>query len=301
MRFRGLDLNLLVALDALLSEANVTRAAERLRLSQPAASAALRRLRDWFDDPLLTSHGKAMMLTPYALRLRPQLSELLHSLEVFASQPAQFDPAHTQRRFRIAMSDYLATLALPPLSSLISERAPGIELEILPPDDNSNDLLERGELDVLFVPQEFISVRSPSKEMFVERHVIAGWSKNPLFERGLTLSDFTAAGHVSVRLGRVARMTFAEVQLRSLGINRREEIIVPSFAMVPELLVETKRLAIMHERLARYFAKQKAICFAPLPFEFPVMKEMAQFHSTRANDAGLIWLLDEMAAILAKA
>jgi LysR family transcriptional regulator, nod-box dependent transcriptional activator len=301
VRFRGLDLNLLVALDALLTEANVSRAAIRLRLSQPAASAALRRLREWFGDPLLTSHGKKMMLTPYALRLRPQLAELLRTVEAFATQPALFDPSRTQRRFRIAMSDYLATIALPSLTAMISSHAPGIELEILPPDDSSNDLLERGELDVLFVPQEFVSPRSPAREMFQERHVVAGWSRNPIFEQGLTSADFVTAGHVTVKLGLVARMTFAEAQLRALGINRREEIIVPSFAMVPELLVGTTRLAIMHERLARHFAKRTAITFATLPFAFPVMKEMAQFHTSRADDAGLIWLLDQLSIIVANA
>lgn len=137
--------------------------------------------------------------------------------------------------------------------------------------------------------------------MFEERHVVVGWSKNPLFERGLTNTDFVTAGHVTVRLGLVARMTFVEAQLRALGISRREEIIVPSFAMVPELLVGTTRLAIMHERLARHIAKRTAIAFAPLPFAFPVMKEMAQFHTSRADDAGLIWLLDQLSIIVANA
>ncbi|HEY6869147.1 MAG TPA: LysR family transcriptional regulator, partial [Novosphingobium sp.] len=131
MRFKGLDLNLLVALEALLEEASVSRAAKRLHLSQPAASAALRRLRDWFGDPLLTAEGKRLMLTPYALRLKSQLPDLLAGIEAFASQPARFDPLMAHRRFRLSMSDFLTSVMLGPLSGAIASAAPGIELEIL--------------------------------------------------------------------------------------------------------------------------------------------------------------------------
>lgn len=298
MRFKGLDLNLLVALDALLAEANVSRAAERLHLSQPAASAALRRLREWFGDPLLIAHGKRLMLTPHALRLRPQLVELLATIDVFANQPAVFDPATTQRRFRIASSDFLASVLLRPLTASIARAAPGIELEILFPDDTSGDLLERGEIDLLISPQEFVSPRNPHRLLFEEQHVIAGWSGNPLMQEPLTVEKFAAAGHVSVRLGQITRLTFAEAQLRALGIIRHEEVIVPSFAMVPDLLVGTMRLAIMHERLARLAARGSDIAIAPLPFPFVPMREVAQFHRARADDAGLNWLLGEIHRVI---
>jgi len=294
MRFKGLDLNLLVALEALLAEANVSRAAERLHLSQPAASAALRRLRAWFGDPLLIPQGKRLMLTPCALRLRPQLAELIATIDVFANQPTVFDPALTQRRFRIVSSDFLASVLLRPLAGAIARAAPGIELEVLFPDDNSDELLERGEIDLLISPQEFVSPSNPYRLLFEEQHVIAGWAGNPMMREPLTVEKFAAASHVSVRLGQVTRLTFAEAQLRALGIVRREAVIVPSFAMVPDLLVGTMRLAIMHERLARLAARTSEIVTAPLPFPFVPMREVAQFHRTRADDAGLNWLLGEI-------
>lgn len=300
MRFKGLDLNLLVALDALLDEGSVSRAAERLHLSQPAASAALRRLRAWFGDPLLIAHGKRLMLTPYALRLRPQLADLLAGIDAFSSQSAQFDPATTPRLFRIAMSDYLANVILRPLTVAIAASAPAIELEIVLPDDTSAELLERGEIDLMISPQEFVSPANPSRLLLEELHVIAGWTGNPLMQQPLTAAAFAAAGHVSVRLGRITRLTFAEAQLRALGIVRREEVIVPSFALVPDLLVGTERLAIMHERLARLAIRRGAdIAVAPLPFPFPVMREMVQFHRARADDAGLNWLLKELDRVIA--
>lgn len=299
VRFKGLDLNLLVALDALLDEASVSQAAERLHLSQPATSAALRRLRSWFGDPLLAPHGKRMMLTPYALRLRPQLSALLAGIDAFASQPALFDPAATHRRFRISMSDYLANVVLRPLATAIAASAPGIELEIVPPDDNSAERLDRGEIDLLMIPQEFVTPQNPSRLLFEEQHVLVGWRDNPLLQAPVTPEVFAAAGHVSVRLGQITRITFAEAQLRALGIARREEVIVPSFAMVPDLLVGTRRLSIMHERLARLAARRSEIAIRALPFAFPPMREMVQFHRARADDAGLLWLLGEIERIVA--
>ncbi|HET9629467.1 MAG TPA: LysR family transcriptional regulator [Novosphingobium sp.] len=299
MRFKGLDLNLLVALEALLEEASVSRAAKRLHLSQPAASAALRRLRDWFGDPLLTAEGKRLMLTPYALRLKSQLPDLLAGIEAFASQPARFDPATAHRRFRLSMSDFLTSVMLGPLSGAIASAAPGIELEILQPDDNSAELLDRGEIDLLMIPQEFVNPKNPSRLLFEEQHVIAGWSGNPAMHQPMTVAAFTAAGHVSVRLGQVLRLTFAEAQLRALGIVRREEVIVPSFAMVPDLLVGTNRLAIVHERLARLAALRTPIALTPLPFPFQPMREMVQYHRARKEDAGLNWLLGQIDTVIA--
>jgi len=94
-------------------------------------------------------------------------------------------------------------------------------------------------------------------------------------------------------------LTYAEAQLRTRGISRREEVIAPSFTLVPDLLVGTQRLAIMHERLARQAMQRSEIRIAPLPFDFPPMREMVQFHRARADDAGLLWLLGRLNAILA--
>ncbi|MDF8333791.1 LysR family transcriptional regulator [Novosphingobium cyanobacteriorum] len=298
MRFKGLDLNLLVALDALLAEASVSRAAERLYLSQPAASAALARLRTWFGDPLLIPHGKRLMLTPYALRLKPMLSELLASVETLVTQPVLFDPATTHRRFRICTSDYITCVVLRPLLSEIAVSAPGIELDIVPPEDTGQDMLERGELDMLIIPREFVSPQHPARLLLEEQHVVAGWRDNPVMNAPMTAEAFVAAGHISVRLGRITRLTYAEAQLRARGITRREEVVVPSFTLVPDLLVGTGRLAIMHERLARQAARQTDIRIASLPFDFPPMHEMIQYHRARADDAGLLWFLDAITAVV---
>src|SRR4051812_40500511 len=144
MRFKGLDLNLLVALDALVETRSVSAAARRLHLSQPAMSAALSRLRDYFRDELLVVSGKRMYPTAFAEGLAPQLKECLQGLDALVSSPNLFDPATAQRTFIIVASDYLTTAVLVPLVARLAERAPGVRLEIVLPDEASVAQLAEG-------------------------------------------------------------------------------------------------------------------------------------------------------------
>jgi len=295
MRFKGLDLNLLVALDALLAEQNVSRAAERLHLSQPAVSAALGRLRLYFDDPLLVQHGKRMLPTPHAMRLKPMLKTLLADVDQMVTASARFDPATSNRRFRIGMSDFLTTIIGKGLTKRLGSIAPNVGLELIAPFDSIDEALDQGEIDLLITLVEHISPDHPADELFVERFVVAGWRDNPVFAKAMTANDFCNAGHVAVEIGRHHRGSFAESQLRRLGINRRIELLVSAFSVVPELLVGSNRLAIMHERLAMSAAAHLPITFVDLPFEFPRMTEMIQYHRSRDTDPGLKWLRAEIA------
>jgi DNA-binding transcriptional LysR family regulator len=291
MRFQGLDLNLLVALDVLIEERSVSRAAERLHLSQPAMSAALRRLRDYFHDPILSAHGKKMIPTPHALRLRGALRALLTDVERMVSLSTQFDPATSQRRFRIGASDYLSIVLFTHLVPELEQVAPGVSVELVPPSDAMAAMLDQGELDLMITPAEHVSPDHPSELLFEERHVVAGWAGNPLVQGPLSEEDFLAAGHVAVEIGRLRPTSFAETFLREQGKERRIEVLVSSFAVAPEMLVNTRRLAVMHERLARAYAERIAIRFVEMPFAFPMMREMLQYNRTRSEDAGLRWLI----------
>jgi LysR family nod box-dependent transcriptional activator len=298
MRFKGLDLNLLLTLETLLQERSVSAAARRINMSQPAVSAMLARLRQWFGDPLFIQHGKSLVPSPYALRLHPMLTEVLAQVDALVSQPVLFNPMAVQRRFRICTSDYITSVVLHPLLQEISQIAPRIEIEITPPDDNALAQLDRGEIDLLIIPHEFVSHSHPARLLLEERHVVVGWDQNPLLQSPLSLDDFTAASHIAVRIGRVMRLTFAEAQLRAAGVARREDVVVPAFTLVPELLVGTHRLSVMHERLARKAAQRVPIALAPLPLDFPPMREMVQYHRARKDDAGLLWLLEQIDRIV---
>lgn len=297
MRFKRFDLNLLVVLNALLKEQNVSRAAQQLNLSQPAMSAALRRLREYFNDPILVPYGKKMVPTAHAQSLSPMVTSALADIEALISASTVFDPATSQRAFRICASDYVTTVLLTPLLADLAKRAPGLRVEVSSPSAEAAAQLERGEVDFLLTPERFTSKDHPRKLLFEERHVVVGWKGNPVFRGPLTDEAFFAAGHIGVRLSHV--QTFAEEELQAFG-PRRIEIIAPSFLAVPWMLPNTQRLAVMHERLARIMVKKLPLTIAPLPFPFPRMREMIQYHTTRESDGGVQWLLKrilELAAV----
>lgn len=291
MRFKGLDLNLLVALDVLVEERSVSRAARRLNLSQPALSASLARLREFFGDPLLVSQGRHMIPTAEAQAIQLELKPILASVEEMIARSTAFDPGTSDRVFRISASDYLVAILFPRLIPEIEREAPNIGLDLVPPSEEAQTALERGELDLLLTPEEHCVPGHPARLLFEERHVVAGWSGNPLLARPITERDFFAAGHVAVRIGQVNRASFAESHLDVISPKRRIEIVAASFTTIPDLLIGTLRLAVMHRKLARLMTTRLEIVWQDLPFEFPPMREMIQFNRTRGEDAGLRWLI----------
>jgi DNA-binding transcriptional LysR family regulator len=288
MRLDNFDLNLLVALDALLTERNVSRAAERLNVTQSAMSASLKRLRDAFQDPLLIQSGRSMVPTPHALALAPQVSEAILRLRSLISAGTGFDSATSQRCFRIVASDYVTTVLLAPLMGSFERDAPGIGLEITLPAEDSFGRMARGEFDLLLTPSEFVGPGHPADLLFEEHHVVVGWSENPMMSGPIDAKDFAGARHVAVNID--GRNTFIEDTLERMGLTRKIEIQAPSFIQVPYLLPGTMRIALMHERLARLMAPILSLTIARPPFAIPAMREMMQYHSTRAQDAGLAWL-----------
>jgi LysR family transcriptional regulator, nod-box dependent transcriptional activator len=211
-------------------------------------------------------------------------------------QTRQFEPATSNRWFRICVSDYLATVLISRLVTTLQREAPGIRFDLQQPSDATPKLLDLGELDLALMPQEHCLNDHPMELLFEERHVVAGWAQNPLLRKPITEDEFHAAGHVAVSIGQVNRASFAENNLLARGRDRRIEIRVSSFLMVPELLAGTDLLAVMHERLAKTLSTRYPLAWCPLPFEFPVMREMIQFHRSRALDPSLQWLISRIRA-----
>lgn len=300
MRLKGLDLNLLIALDALLDERSVSRAAERLHVSQPAASAALGRLRDYFHDPILVLHGKRMIPTSYAEKLLPEIREILSKVDTMISMSVGFDPAHSVRDFTLMASDYLTTVLLIPFAKTLEKDAPGINLNIRLPGPEVMVEFEHGAIDLAMLPEEFTERRHPAELLFEEPHVVTGWRDNPIFDREITPEAFFAADHVAVRLGPHSDLTYSERHLDVLSTQRRTAIQAPNFTVVPWFLVGTNRLAVMQHRMALALSSMVPLKIAPLPFDLPSMRLMAQYHSARANDPGVRWLLDSLYATAAE-
>ena len=291
MRFKGLDLNLLVALDALLDECSVSRAAERLNISQPAMSAALTRMRDYFGDPILKQHGRRMVPTPHAIRIHPKLKNLLREVDVIVSETSNFDPKKSNRKFRIGASDYIMAVLLSSVLAEFHYIAPNITIDCIPLSESIYPLLDQGLIDLIIVPRDQISDEHPSELLLEETYVVVGCAKNPAIKKGrITKAAFEKASHISVELGTVRRSSFAEHHFHKLGVQRHIELHVSSFLAAPELVIDTNRLAVVHRRLALRFEKRLDIAIAKLPYSFPVMDMMMQYHQTREDDPALVWL-----------
>lgn len=291
MRFKGLDLNLLVAFDALMSTRSVSRAAERLNLSQPAMSAALARLREYFGDELLVLQGKRMHPTAFADDLMPQVRDSLLGLETMLAKSPNFDPATSQRNFSIVTSDYtLASLIVPLVAELAAE-APGIRIDCRLPHATTVQELDEGKIDITITPDYVIGGNHPAYVLYEEPQLVAGWKDNPLLADGtITEQAFFDSGHVAVLLGDGTTFSYADRQLELMGRPRKIETTAAFFTAVPWLIEGTSRLAVMHERLAQNLKGRFDIVTVPLPFDMPPMKQMLSYHAGRKDDAGLSWL-----------
>lgn len=296
MRFKGLDLNLLMALDALLDEKSVSRAAERLHLSQPAMSAALGRIREYFNDPILKLHGKRMMPTSHALRIHQELKQVLANVDSLISKTAFFDPGTSTRKFTITASDYLAQVIFVPLLRDLRTSAPGIQVELLPPTDSTHELLGQGRIDLKLAPKQMLSEGFPSEILFKERFVVVGCKTNPIFKNGLSEESFYTSGHVVVKLGRRTPLSVTDQMLEARKKPRETDVLVGSFHLAPEMVVGTDRLTVMHERLAQIFSNRLPIAITEVPFDFPPLEEYIQYHSTRVDDPGIRWMIDKVKA-----
>ncbi|WP_203290700.1 LysR family transcriptional regulator [Maricaulis parjimensis] len=295
MRFKGLDLNLLQALDVLLEERHVSRAAERLNVSQPAMSGVLTRLRQYFNDPLLTQHGKRMVPTPHALSLGPRLKSLLGDIDSLVAQLSHFDPATSERVFKVIASDYFVVLAMPHIARLISEKAPGISVDFANPSERSVEQFQQGEIDLLITPEYMTRHDQAVEHLYDEEQVVLGCGSNPVLADGMiTEDDFFNSGHVIVEIGRVRRNSYVETFMSQLDRKRHVAMRVSSFMAAPELVSGTPLLTVTHKSLARLYAERLNLRMAELPFELPAMRQMISCHEARVDDPGVQWFKSEI-------
>jgi LysR family nod box-dependent transcriptional activator len=291
MHLRGLDLNLLVVLDVLLDERNVTRASERLRLSQSGTSTALARLREFFGDQLLVPIGRKMVLTPLSQTLVGPVREILLQAHTLIDATPGFNPETATRRFTIMASDYVATVFLPPVVERLSKEAPGVVIEIVPQGEiTPSEPLERGDVDFLILPEKYIAGEHPAERLFEDVYVCISWAGNADFTGNPDLETYFSMGHVVTRFGAVQGMAFDEWFLERFDRPRRVETVAMNFALVPHLIVGTQRLATTHRRLAEQYANYLPIRVHPLPFDLPATVEMLQWNRFSDRHPATIWL-----------
>ncbi|MFS2214112.1 LysR family transcriptional regulator [Telluria sp. Tellsp104] len=288
MRFNKLDLNLLVALDAMLDERNISRAAARMYMSQSAMSNALARLRLYFEDELLVQVGRRMELTPRAEGLKDIVRDVLVRVDAGILTSPSFDFTHSERVFSMSVSDFTLQTLMPYVTALASRQAPGVRLDLLPQFDVPERALERGEVDLLVIPEPYCSPSHPTELLFEEDLSCVVWSGGRLAGAPLTIDDFKSAGHVVVVLH--GEQAFDPVLVEKYGIVRRVEATTFHFASASSLVVETDRIATVHASLARQAAKFLPVTVHPFPLAMPRMRQTAQWHKYRSYDPGLQWL-----------
>jgi len=290
MRFNKLDLNLLVALDALLSTRSVSRSAEKLFLSQPATSLALGRLRDYFADELLVQVGKTYVPTPLAQELVKPVRDVLLQIQTITRIQPSFDPASSSRRVTIESSDYVISVLLSEVVRRAETLAPLMQFDLRAISPQTPEHLDSGEVELLIAP-EFATVPGhPFEPLFEDGFSCVLSRDHPLADGVMSVDQYFAAAHVGVEWGGGRRLTY---DARLLSISRRErrqEVIAPNFTLVPELLSGTQRVATLPTRLARQMAQRHALCVVPCPVTIPRFVERLQWHKYQDRDPAILWI-----------
>ncbi|MFZ6765650.1 LysR family transcriptional regulator [Undibacterium sp. Di26W] len=290
MHFKGLDLNLLVALDVLLKEKSITRASQLLHLSPSSVSGALARLREYFDDEILVLVGRKMVPTPLGNMIASSVGDILLQVQSTIDIRPHFDPATAKRNFTLMMSDYTSTVLMSGALQKMQQIAPGITFDMVPPTDTHSEALDRGEIDLLIMPKSLISSNHPAEILFVDSYVCLAANDNSEVGNNLSIEQYCSMGHVVVKAGTPRGLTHGDVFLSQKKIDRRIEIFTLNFNCLPRYLIGTKRIATLQKRLADEYIQYLPLKSVPLPFKIPDLVEMIQWHRYKEKDPALTWL-----------
>ena len=288
MNLTALDLNLLVALDALLLEANVSRAAMRIGLSQPAASHALQRLRDVLGDPLLVRVGARMELTPRAQTLRGPLAQVLDQVRGLLI-PDDFDAASSERQFRLMMPDLAVELLVPPLMEKIAALAPNVRLDIVPWRGSAIITAEFARTIDLVISIGNAFKGFHRQLLYTDRDALAVRRGHAIGAKLKRRDVFLNARHVAVVI-RGQNEDLIDGWLRAKGLERRVALVVPGYIEALHIAARTDLVAFVPCRLIAALTKPLSLMTVTPPLD-PGIDEQFMFYPTRAQfDPGSIWL-----------
>lgn len=305
MELGGVDLNLLIALDALLSERSVTRAARRVGLSQPGMSNALARLRRLFDDPLLVRRGASLVPTTRAEGLAEPVHEALELIRGALHTPTSFDPARERHAFRLSCSDYSVLMLVGPLVRAVAREAPQVTVEVIPRLANAGRALANGEVDLVVEPAEIIGDADLGNlRLWDDRWMCCVWAGNTHVDQHVTLAEYLALGHLVYSMGGARQpIALPDRHLERLGIRRRIEVSVESFLLAPFLLQGTELITLVPMRAEAFLRRAGDIRILEPPIELPPLMEMLWWHPRANADPAHAWLrtrIAEIAATLAR-
>ena len=289
MNLRQFDLNLLVALDVLLQERNVTRAAERLFLSQPAMSGMLSRLRHAFGDELLVRVGRNLEPTDFAAGIAERVHQCVVELEDLLEDTRPFVPESDHRAFRIGASDYAALLLLGPIVNRLIEVGPNMSVHFLKLDLTASERLNVGEIDFAIFPAEIDSAL-PSEPLFEDSWVCAAWDEHPSLGEKLTIEEFLKHPHMSFNISDPGHVSVADGFLARDGHERNIIASTESFTAAPFLLQGTTLLTLVPRRLGERMRQAAHIRLLELPFDVPPLREKLVWNPRYTSSPGHLWM-----------
>ena len=294
MNLRQFDLNLLLALDALLKEKNVTRAAERLFMSQPAMSGMLAKLRQAFDDELLVRVGRNLELTEFAAGIADRVHRCVLEIEELLDAKPTFSPKDESRSFCIAASDYAVLLLFGPLMQRLTEAAPGISLHFVRLDVEAGERIAAGEIDFGILPEE-LELPLPSIPLFEDGWVCAAWAGYTSIGDRLTLEDYQQHPHLSFNISDPGHLSMAHEYLARHGPVPRIAATTGSFTAAPFLLRGTRLLTIMPKRLGERMQQAADLRLLELPFDVPPLREKLAWNPRFTSSPAHAWLREQIA------
>ena len=296
MDTKTLDLGLLVTLEALLAERNVTRAARRLNLSQPALSARLTRLRETFGDPLLIPAQRGMVLTQRASELQQPLHEALERVRRVVEHGSPVDPASMQATLVIAASDYVQYALLARFSVALRAEAPMIRIAWRALDVMALPIqFERGEVDLALAAPEHAPVAMRQRQLYEEDYAVIARHGHPSVQGGLDLDGFCALDHVVVSPQGSGFAGPTDAALEAIGHRRTVALSTPGFLIVPEIISRSDMIAIIPRRVAEGWSDRVQVMEPPLAIPGFVISSI--WHDRTTNHPAQGWLRDRLAAL----
>jgi DNA-binding transcriptional LysR family regulator len=292
---RNVDLNLLRALEALLDERSVSRAAQRLALTQSTVSGMLARLRQMFDDPLFVRTQRGILPTPRAEALAGPLRQLLADADALVA-PNIFDPARSEATLSIAVNDYMQRALLVPFIAALRREAPRLRLAVKPPViEEVADRLAQKDIDLAVTIPEFAAADLPSRRLYSERYVAVIRPQHPLADKLVGLAAFCAFDHLLVSPTGGAFEGPTDRALARLGARRNVRYSLPSFLVLLDVLQTDDLIAVVPERLLSGGAGAYRT-FVP-PVDIPGFDVIAVWHARVHRDPAHRWLRQKLAEV----
>ncbi len=305
MNILSFDLNLLRVLDALLREQSTIRAGERLRLSQPAVSAALRRLRQALDDPLFVRQGQGLVATSYARSLELPLRHHLDELFELLAGPGEFAPLKAELNFKIAGSDFFAEMLMPPLAPLLNRLAPKIRVQLVELEPaNHIAILQDHEVDLALIPMGEFPGWVDATPVFQSRFMVIARTGHPRLEQaGLAPGDtipidlFCDLGHVVFSPeGKIRAM--GDAFLSRIGRERRVVMTMPAFSGICNTVSGSDLVALMPEPLALEMAPRLGLEIYSAPMSIDRVMICMTWHMRNTGHPAHRWLRDLVVQVL---